>query len=80
MSRLAEFEKLKTHPFYGNDFKKLTKGQIEECYKFIADREGLDRDAYAIDANRWVLTQPIHKNMTRMADLLTAVNVAQYEK
>lgn len=80
MSRLAEFEKLKTHPFYKHDFAKLTKAQIEECYKFISDREKLDKNDYAIDANRWILTQKIHKNMTRMADLLSAVNVSTYEK
>lgn len=75
MSRVAAFEKLKSHPFYCNDFKKLTKAQIDECLKFISDRESLDRDAYALDANRWVMSQKPHKNMTRMADILSAVNV-----
>ena len=80
MSRLAALEKLKTHPFYSADFKKLTKGELAELELFIRLRENKTRDEYAYDANRWVLGQKGNKNMGRMADILTAVNGQNNEK
>lgn len=53
MSRREEtFLSLKSDAFYSRTFKKLSTGEIEKLVTWIRDRDHLNRNDFAHDANR----------------------------
>lgn len=74
MGRLEAFEKLKSHPMIGKDFKKLKKADIEECIRFIQEHDHLDKNEFAIQVNRWKLDEPKQKRHSYMWGIVLQSN------
>ena len=73
MSRLANFDNLQYHPWFGKSFKKLSADDRRECLSFLEANKELTNGALEIAANRWYLdVEAKPKNLTRMVELIIA--------
>lgn len=52
MERLDRFTGLKDDPWYGKQYKKLRKADVEFCHAFIAANNALAKDDFESAVNR----------------------------
>lgn len=74
MSRLRVFLEFKDRLIFQKIYKKLTDEELQMTLKFLIDNSGLDRNAFADRANRWLLDKPKPENFSSMWALITEAN------
>lgn len=52
MERIAKFDALASDPWYGRQFKKLRKADIDFCHGFIVANTQLSKDEFESAVNR----------------------------
>lgn len=74
MDRLKKFESFKDHSMHGKIYKRLTQAELNRCHEFIMTREGMDKDQFAHELNRWMLHEEKPKHHTDMWALVMQSN------
>lgn len=74
MTRKQNLEALKSHPYLGKLFSKITKVELLMIETFVSENEHLDKNDYTSKANRWYLDKKAPKNFSAMWAIVTQLN------
>lgn len=76
VDRLSTFNELKTHPWLGRVFRRLTQQELELARSFLLTHAGADAGTFEMLVNRMFLDRPKPKHHTIIMELLVCANSA----